>query len=321
VVSWIKQVCDALEYLHSQSPPIIHRDIKPQNVIVTAAGRAMLVDFGIAKIYDPSQATTVGARGYTPGYSPLEQYTHDPTDARSDVYALGATLYVLLTNSKPPPEAIQRKIKKIPVVPPSQLNSELNWEAEKVILRSLEIENQERYQTVTEFYNALEKTLVVDEKTVKTPPVRIRSGPPRWLLLGGAALLVILVVGSILLLTGIGLGSTSNAPAILAIEQAVIKIDGQTINVDDFQAVTCDTSPRLEIKFLDANGQQIEPTLFSYNWHFEPGDQNNMDKTNSSNYATIYNVPCELDNQTVIVEAQKDGKTFFAKSLLFDITE
>lgn len=104
VLPWICQVCDALEYLHTHEPPIIHRDIKPENIIVTDEGRAILVDFGISKLYDPGKGTMAGAKAVTPGYSPLEQYGRGRTDARSDVYSLGATLYSLLTG-KIPPEA------------------------------------------------------------------------------------------------------------------------------------------------------------------------------------------------------------------------
>jgi len=74
VLSWISQICDALAYLHNQSSPIIHRDIKPGNIKIRSDGRAMLVDFGIAKVYNPTIATTMGARAFTPGYSPPEQY-------------------------------------------------------------------------------------------------------------------------------------------------------------------------------------------------------------------------------------------------------
>ena len=88
-VAWSTQILDALEYLHTQQPPIIHRDIKPQNIIITPQGRAMLVDFGIAKMFVVGQSTTAGARAVSPGYSPPEQYGRGTTDARSDIYALG----------------------------------------------------------------------------------------------------------------------------------------------------------------------------------------------------------------------------------------
>ncbi|MBN2550836.1 MAG: serine/threonine protein kinase, partial [Anaerolineales bacterium] len=92
-LDWIGQVCEALIYLHSQTPPVIHRDIKPANIKITPQGKAMMVDFGIAKASAAGQKTTVGARAVTPGYSPPEQYGQGTTDAQSDVYALGATLY------------------------------------------------------------------------------------------------------------------------------------------------------------------------------------------------------------------------------------
>ena len=94
---WAGQICDALTYLHSQTPPVIHRDIKPANIKITPSGQAVLVDFGIAKVYDPKLKTTLGAQAVSPGYSPYEQYGKGKTDPRTDIYALGATLYTLLT--------------------------------------------------------------------------------------------------------------------------------------------------------------------------------------------------------------------------------
>ena len=90
-LDWIGQTCDTLTYLHTQVPPLIHRDIKPGNIRITPEGRAMLVDFGIAKAFDASHSTTVGARAVTPGFSPPEQYGQGKTDIQSDIYALGAT--------------------------------------------------------------------------------------------------------------------------------------------------------------------------------------------------------------------------------------
>jgi serine/threonine-protein kinase len=102
VLPWIRQVCDALEYLHTRTPPIIHRDIKPRNIVITPDNRAVLVDFGISKAYNVDHTTTMGARAVTHGFSPPEQYGVGRTDTRSDVYALGATLYMLLTGRVPP---------------------------------------------------------------------------------------------------------------------------------------------------------------------------------------------------------------------------
>ena len=105
VLDWADQLCDALSYLHTQNPPILHRDIKPSNIKVTPSGLLKLVDFGLVKILTSDEArtvTVVQGQG-TAAYTPLEQYGGDDahTDIRSDVYALGATLYHLLTNRSP----------------------------------------------------------------------------------------------------------------------------------------------------------------------------------------------------------------------------
>jgi eukaryotic-like serine/threonine-protein kinase len=101
VIPWIAQVSAALSYLHSQNPPVIHRDVKPANIRITPQGQAVLVDFGIAKLFIAGGRTTTGARAATPGYAPPEQFGLGVTDAQSDVYALGATTYHLLTGQLP----------------------------------------------------------------------------------------------------------------------------------------------------------------------------------------------------------------------------
>ncbi|MBL8187958.1 MAG: serine/threonine protein kinase [Acidobacteria bacterium] len=103
VMQWADQLLDALEYLHAQNPPVIHRDIKPQNLKLTPRGEVILLDFGLAKGVIADQAkSTRSIRGYTPHYASLEQIRGTGTDARSDIYSLGATLYHLLTGIMPP---------------------------------------------------------------------------------------------------------------------------------------------------------------------------------------------------------------------------
>ena len=110
VLLWADQLCDALDYLHTQDPQIIHRDIKPQNLKLTARGQIVLLDFGLAK-GSPGQmsvvTTSASIFGYTPNYAPLEQVQGLGTDPRSDIYALAATLFHLITNVKPP-DALSR---------------------------------------------------------------------------------------------------------------------------------------------------------------------------------------------------------------------
>lgn len=148
-LSWIGQVCDALGYLHSQNPPIIHRDIKPPNIKINSAGQAMLVDFGIAKVFDPSQRTTLGARAVTPGYAPVEQYGQGTTDVRTDLYALGATLYHMLTGQHPP-ESIQRMIRET-LIPAQQLNPALSPSTAAALLKAMNNDPEKRFQSAAEF--------------------------------------------------------------------------------------------------------------------------------------------------------------------------
>ncbi len=107
ILRWADQLLDALEYLHMQSPPVIHRDIKPQNLKLTSRGDIILLDFGLAHS-GRSQMTTLTAQeslelaGYTPNYAPLEQIRGADPDPRSDLYSLAATLYHLATGVRPP---------------------------------------------------------------------------------------------------------------------------------------------------------------------------------------------------------------------------
>jgi serine/threonine protein kinase len=171
VLTWITQICDALTYLHSQNPPIIHRDIKPANIKIASSGRnapaqdqdvlnippeathPYLVDFGIAKVFQAHMDTTIGARAVTPGYSPPEQYGQGVTDIRSDVYALGATLYGLLTGQKPT-ESILRNL-GTPTAPPHELNASISPTLEGIIARAMAIIPNDRYQSAMELKSAL----------------------------------------------------------------------------------------------------------------------------------------------------------------------
>jgi serine/threonine protein kinase len=104
VLRWADELLDALEYLHTHEPPIVHRDIKPQNMKLTSRGQIVLLDFGLAKgaaTGTRTSATTASVFGYSRSYAPLEQIQGTGTDTRSDLYSLGATLYHLLTGIAP----------------------------------------------------------------------------------------------------------------------------------------------------------------------------------------------------------------------------
>ncbi|MBN1811291.1 MAG: protein kinase [Anaerolineae bacterium] len=118
VLEWAGQICDVLNYLHAHDPPVIFRDLKPANIMITPEGRVKLIDFGVARLFDPSKGTDTLKMG-TVGYAPPEQYAgQGQTTPRSDVYALGATLYELLTGDNPeahpfvftPVRAVNRRV-------------------------------------------------------------------------------------------------------------------------------------------------------------------------------------------------------------------
>jgi serine/threonine protein kinase/Tol biopolymer transport system component len=158
-------VCDALAYLHSREPQVVHRDIKPGNIKITPAGTIILVDFGLAKVNEDSQVTTTGARAMTPGYSPPEQYGTARTDPRSDIYSLGASLYMAVTGSLPE-DALARAMGQIDLTPVRKHNAKVSRRLAAVIEKSMAVRPEQRYQTAEEFKQALGNTRVITGKRV-----------------------------------------------------------------------------------------------------------------------------------------------------------
>jgi serine/threonine-protein kinase len=158
VLRWATQIIDALSYLHRQSPPVVHRDIKPGNIKLTPDDRIKLVDFGLVKLLAPDDArtiTVVQGRG-TALYTPLEQYGGDSghTDARTDIYALGATFYHLLTDF-PPPDAKARFLNPRALQPPRRLNPDISPHVADAILWAMEMHPDDRPQSVEQFADVL----------------------------------------------------------------------------------------------------------------------------------------------------------------------
>lgn len=147
---------DALAYLHSRKPPVLHRDIKPGNVKITPEGQVYLVDFGLAKLIQGSQTTTTGARAMTPGYSPPEQYGTARTDPRSDIYSLGATLYAALTGVIPE-DGLARVMDNIQLTPLRKHNPKISRRLAASIEKAMEPYPDDRYQQADEFRRDLLK--------------------------------------------------------------------------------------------------------------------------------------------------------------------
>lgn len=158
VLAWATQIVDALSYLHRQSPPVVHRDIKPGNIKLTPDNRIKLVDFGLVKLLAPDDArtiTVVQGRG-TALYTPLEQYGGDSghTDVRTDIYALGATFYHLLTDF-PPPDAKARFLNPRALRPAGQVNDGVSTDVSEAIQWAMEMHPDDRPQTIEQFAEAL----------------------------------------------------------------------------------------------------------------------------------------------------------------------
>src|SRR5262245_16056732 len=159
VLLWADQLLDALEYLHSQKPSIIHRDIKPQNLKLTPRGEVILLDFGLAKGVTAQPQDSQSIRGYTPNYASLEQIRGTGTDARSDIYSIGATLYHLLTGEMPQ-DAMTRIAAMLmghrdPLRPINELNPEVPLVVAQVIEKAMTPHPDKRYPTAAIMRQAL----------------------------------------------------------------------------------------------------------------------------------------------------------------------
>ncbi len=168
VIEWAKQLCDVLGYLHSRKPPIIYRDMKPSNVMLKPDGNVTLIDFGTAREYKEKNIADTTCLG-TIGYAAPEQFGGmGQTDARTDIYCLGATLYHLVTGKNPsePPYEIK---------PIRQINPALSNGLEKIILKCTQRDPNDRYQNCAELMYALEHYEEIDDKNKRKAIRRVAT--------------------------------------------------------------------------------------------------------------------------------------------------
>jgi len=185
VVKWGIQLCDVLGYLHSQQPPIIYRDMKPANVMLKSNNKVTLIDFGTAREFKGRNVADTVCLG-TIGYAAPEQFGGHETDARTDIYCLGATLYHLVTGHNPsePPYEMQ-KIREI--------NPMLSSGLEEIILKCTQKNPEERYQNCDELRYDLEHYKDKEEVTIRKERAKF---------IGFIAALVLSVVSLITGITG-----------------------------------------------------------------------------------------------------------------------
>ena len=177
VLGWADRLLDALAYLHGQIPPIVHRDIKPPNLKLTERGEAILLDFGLAK------GGGVSLAGYTLRYAPPEQIRGEGTEPRSDLFALAATLYDLLSGT-PPPDALRRQAALAdrdadPLRPVHEVNPDVAPGLSAVLAWALALRPEERPSGAEEMRQALRATATGDATVVPVPPGTRTGTSPR----------------------------------------------------------------------------------------------------------------------------------------------
>jgi len=179
VLDWGDQLLAALEYLHSHEPPIIHRDIKPQNLKLTDRGDVILLDFGLAKGAGTTTPIAMSVRGYTLSYAPLEQIRGLGTHPRSDLYSLAATLYHLMT-AVTPPDALSRVAAMVsnqpdPLIPADQLNPPLPIAIAKVLQDAMSQDPEGRPANAARMRAALREAAASAEAASSAPTEKVGS--------------------------------------------------------------------------------------------------------------------------------------------------
>lgn len=197
VLDWATQICNALSYLHHQDPPILHRDIKPSNLKLTPSGVVKLVDFGLVKLLAPGEVTITILQGQgTALYTPLEQYGGESghTDARTDLYALGGTLYHLLTNQAPL-NVRDRFLDPQALPTPRSINPLISPRVEEALLWAMELHPNDRPEDAESFIKAL------SGQKSRRRSLSFLEGNGSALLLGKTEKLLSILAGALLFLS------------------------------------------------------------------------------------------------------------------------
>ncbi len=206
VLIWANQLAEALTYLHSQVPPLVHRDVKPSNLKINPSGLVKLVDFGLVKALVPDEMTITVIQGRgTALYTPLEQYGGDGlhTDVRSDIYAFGCTLYHLLTNT-PPVDARERFLHPASLPLPRKINPAISSRTERGILWAMELHPNDRPESAEDLRQFLMGTRELPSRPSAQPNLNesflslYRKKPERIMIWAAGVLLLVSLIASLI---------------------------------------------------------------------------------------------------------------------------
>ncbi len=225
VIEWAKQLCDVLGYLHSRKPPIIYRDMKPSNVMLKPDGNVMLIDFGTAREFKYSSVADTTCLG-TQGYAAPEQFGgHGQTDARTDIYCLGATMYHLVTGHNPATPPYE-------MYPIRQWNPMLSSGLEEIILKCTQKNPEDRYQSCAELLYALDHYKDLDIENKKVQSFKWKT------FLASFIMTIVMLVGTIGFSAGLTVQTSSTYESYIANGDSAVSQDAaekyylDAINVD-----------------------------------------------------------------------------------------
>lgn len=225
VIEWAKQLCDVIGYLHSRKPPIIYRDMKPSNVMLKPDGNVMLIDFGTAREFKYSSVADTTCLG-TQGYAAPEQFGgHGQTDARTDIYCLGATMYHLVTGHNPATPPYE-------MYPIRQWNPMLSSGLEEIILKCTQRNPEDRYQSCAELLYALDHYKDLDIENKKVQSFKWKT------FLASFIMTIVMLVGTIGFSAGLTVQTSSTYESYIANGDSAVSQDAaekyylDAINVD-----------------------------------------------------------------------------------------
>lgn len=225
VIEWAKQLCDVLGYLHSRKPPIIYRDMKPSNVMLKPDGNVMLIDFGTAREFKSTSVADTTCLG-TQGYAAPEQFGgHGQTDARTDIYCLGATMYHLVTGHNPATPPYE-------MYPIRQWNPMLSSGLEEIILKCTQRNPEDRYQSCAELLYALDHYKDLDIENKKVQSFKWKT------FLASFIMTIVMLVGTIGFSAGLTVQTSSTYESYIANGDSAVSQDASekyyldAINVD-----------------------------------------------------------------------------------------